>query len=250
MPVTSTISRRRLDAPRRSGAPSDARSGGGAEPSGSLIGDACVRRWRRALDASISCACARLVADSLSPPSMRAISATRASPATGVDGAARLAGRRSAWRRRSGGRRRRRPAAGASPPAPGGRGRAASSAGPTVSATAPPTPASTSSKISVDGASAPLPSSLVTTAIASAMRDSSPPEATLPSGRGVLPAWPATRNSADSRPNDCGASLAVERHLEAAAGHAELLHRLRHRGGELAAPPRGAPPRRAWLRLS
>ena len=40
------------------------------------------------------------------------------------------------------------------------------------------------------------------------MRDSSPPEATLPSGRGVVPAWPATRNSADSRPNDCGASVA------------------------------------------
>ena len=34
--------------------------------------------------------------------------------------------------------------------------------------------------------------------MASAMRDSSPPEATLASGRGVLPAWPATRNSADS----------------------------------------------------
>ena len=33
------------------------------------------------------------------------------------------------------------------------------------------------------------------TAIASAMRDSSPPEATLPTGRGVLPACPATRNS-------------------------------------------------------
>ena len=38
------------------------------------------------------------------------------------------------------------------------------------------------------------------TAIASAMRDSSPPEATLAKGRGVLPACPATRNSADSSP--------------------------------------------------
>ena len=41
------------------------------------------------------------------------------------------------------------------------------------------------------------------------MRESSPPEATLASGRGVVPAWPATRNSADSTPNDCGASVAT-----------------------------------------
>jgi hypothetical protein len=40
------------------------------------------------------------------------------------------------------------------------------------------------------------PSWLVVTAMASAMRDNSPPEATLPTGRGVLPLWPATRNSA------------------------------------------------------
>ena len=49
---------------------------------------------------------------------------------------------------------------------------------PTVSATAPPTPASTSSKISVCA----VPSWLVVTAMASAMRDSSPPEATLLTG--------------------------------------------------------------------
>ena len=65
------------------------------------------------------------------------------------------------------------------------------------------------------------------------MRESSPPEATLASGRGVVPAWPATRNSTDSTPNDCGASVGDELDLEAAAGHAELLHRSRHRGGEL-----------------
>jgi len=61
---------------------------------------------------------------------------------------------------------------------------------PTVLATAPPTPESTSSKISV---AAPVPRAwrcwLVVTAMASAMRESSPPEATLASGRGVLPAW-------------------------------------------------------------
>ncbi len=68
-----------------------------------------------------------------------------------------------------------------------------------MSATAPPMPASISSKISVAGASSPGPRAVVT-AIASASRDSSPPEATLASGRGVLPAWPATRSSTVSRP--------------------------------------------------
>jgi hypothetical protein len=80
---------------------------------------------------------------------------------------------------------------------------------PTVSATAPPTPASISSKISVAAASVPAATWLVDTAMASAIRDSSPPDATFASGRGVLPACPATRNSADSRPNDWGASCGV-----------------------------------------
>jgi hypothetical protein len=68
----------------------------------------------------------------------------------------------------------------------------------------PPTPASISSKISVGTAGAGGRSGCrtraVVTAMASASRDSSPPEATLASGRGVLPAWPATRSSTLSRP--------------------------------------------------
>lgn len=54
-----------------------------------------------------------------------------------------------------------------------------------------------------------LPSWLVVTAIASAMRDSSPPDATLPMARGVLPAWPATRNSTWSSPCACGSASGV-----------------------------------------
>ena len=73
---------------------------------------------------------------------------------------------------------------------------------PTVSATAPPTPASTSSKIRVWAA----PSWLVVTAMASAMRESSPPEATLPTRRGVLPAWPATRKPTSSSPPSAGSA--------------------------------------------
>ena len=57
-------------------------------------------------------------------------------------------------------------------------------------------PLSTSSKISV-GAALPFD---VITEMASAMRASSPPEATLASGRGATPAWPATRNSTCSSP--------------------------------------------------
>jgi hypothetical protein len=77
---------------------------------------------------------------------------------------------------------------------------------PTVSATAPPMPASISSKISV---AAPAPDRAVVTAMANARRDSSPPDATLANARGVLPAWPATRSSTLSRPKDCGSSCAI-----------------------------------------
>ena len=44
---------------------------------------------------------------------------------------------------------------------------------------------------------------------ASAMRESSPPEATLPTGRGVTPAWPATKNSTCSQPGAWGVSKRV-----------------------------------------
>ncbi|CFN62890.1 Uncharacterised protein [Bordetella pertussis] len=46
---------------------------------------------------------------------------------------------------------------------------------------------------------------LAITDSASEIRDSSPPEATLANGRGVLPAWPATRNSTCSLPCADGA---------------------------------------------
>ena len=83
----------------------------------------------------------------------------------------------------------------------------------------------------------------VVTAMASARRDSSPPEATLASGRGVLPAWPATRNSAASSPKACGSSCGSSATSKRAAGHAQLLHRLRHRGAPAWARPSGA---RGW----
>lgn len=67
---------------------------------------------------------------------------------------------------------------------------------PTVSATAPPIPASTSSKISV-GVNEAL---LVMTLMAKLIRANSPPDATLAKDRGVLPAWPATKNSICSKP--------------------------------------------------
>ena len=65
-----------------------------------------------------------------------------------------------------------------------------------ASATAPPTPASASSKISVGTGFA----CAAITAIASPIRDSSPPDATRASGRGVAPACAATRNSTSSVP--------------------------------------------------
>ena len=88
----------------------------------------------------------------------------------------------------------------------------------------------------------------VVTAIASARRDSSPPEATLASGRGVLPAWPATQELGRLQAEGLRLVLRHQRHLEAAAGHAELLHRLRHRGRQLGR--RGAARLRDALRLA
>jgi hypothetical protein len=57
-------------------------------------------------------------------------------------------------------------------------------------------PLSTSSKIKVGVVVA----FEVITEIASEMRASSPPEATLAKERGATPAWPATRNSTCSNP--------------------------------------------------
>ena len=73
---------------------------------------------------------------------------------------------------------------------------------PTVVATAPPTPESTSSNTSVPA----LPSSLVVTAMASARRDNSPPDATRSIARGADPACAETKNCTDSRP--CAAGCA------------------------------------------
>jgi len=73
---------------------------------------------------------------------------------------------------------------------------------PTTSATPPPMPTSTSSNIMVGI----LSFFAVTTRIAKLIRDNSPPEATLPSGRGATPACPATKNSTCSSPlavGDC-----------------------------------------------
>src|SRR5258706_1511347 len=71
---------------------------------------------------------------------------------------------------------------------------------PTTSATAPPIPASTSSKTSVGTDASPERS----TWIASERRESSPPEATLASGASAWPSCAATRSSTDSRPPAAG----------------------------------------------
>ena len=73
----------------------------------------------------------------------------------------------------------------------------------------------------------------------------------LASGRGVLPAWPATRNSADSRPNDCGCVLRL-------AAPPRSGRRPCRAAASPASPPRPAcgaaararASRRAWLRAS
>ena len=54
---------------------------------------------------------------------------------------------------------------------------------------------------------------LVVTAMARAMRDNSPPEATLPTGLGGLPGCPATRKLMSSRPHrvGCGAAWQPQR---------------------------------------
>ena len=69
--------------------------------------------------------------------------------------------------------------------------------------------------------------------MASAMRDSSPPEATLATGRGVLPAWPATRKLHGFQAVGLRRACRHERDLETAALHAQPLHRLRDGLGQL-----------------
>ena len=128
-----------------------------------------------------------------------------------ADVAARACRRGAAWRRRSGGRRRRRPAAGASPPAPGARAPSCFISRPTVSATAPPMPASTSSKISV-----PAPSSRVAAARLRDDRDRERDARQL-AARGHLGERPrraaGVAGDAGTRPtrapNDCGAVAAA-----------------------------------------
>ena len=67
---------------------------------------------------------------------------------------------------------------------------------PTTSATPPPMPTSTSSKI-MHGTKFWL---AVVTCKAKLMRESSPPEATLFNALGSMPEWPATKNSTVSKP--------------------------------------------------
>ena len=105
-------------------------------------------------------------------------------------------------------------------------------------------PASTSSKISVAGARATLQLGADDRRSASAMRDSSPPDATLASGRGVAAGVAGDQELGRLDAERLRRVGRTQRDLEAAAGHAELLHRLRHRGGEASAPRRAARPRR------
>ena len=106
---------------------------------------------------------------------------------------------------------------------------------PTVSATVPPMPASISSKISV-GTRCPAvragPWSRRWPARGATARRPRPP-------------WPAAAaccrrgrrrgTPPPPGPSDCGSSLLQQRHLEAAAGHAQLLHGLRDRGASAGA---------------
>ena len=112
---------------------------------------------------------------------------------------------------------------------------------PTVAATAPPMPASTSSKTSVGT----WPTSLAATWIARPMRDSSPPDATRDSGPTGCFACAAIRNSSESSPWLGRRGQRLERDFEPPAGHRERAHRRGHAMLELgsgeAALRRGAP---------
>ena len=71
-----------------------------------------------------------------------------------------------------------------------------------TAATAPPTPVSASSKIRIETGAERAAS----TAMASPMRESSPPEATRAMGRGVAPSCAAIWNSTASMPDGPGAA--------------------------------------------
>src|SRR5438034_409292 len=150
-------------------------------------------RWARRRSCS---ACSRTSCVRRSPPSMRASSATRSVGASGravetvrsfstflvtttwCSAKAAISGRwviQRTWRLRPSWRSLR----------------------PTTSATAPPMPASTSSKMSV----APLSSAAARVLSASMMRDSSPPEATRASERGSSPGLVERKNSTSSQPS-------------------------------------------------
>ena len=149
----------------------------------------------RPADCSISRACSRVRVVMSAPPSMRASSSMRASPSTGsidvrVVPPCVLLLTRSC-----------RPACEATCarcvthstcPAEA----SALSCRPTISATAPPTPASTSSKTRHCRWAALS----VATCRARLMRDSSPPEAVPARGRGGWPGFALTMNSISSRP--------------------------------------------------
>ena len=96
---------------------------------------------------------------------------------------------------------------------------------PTISATPPPTPLSTSSNTMVGMA---LPS-LAMTWIERLMRDNSPPDAILASDCGAWPGLALIRNSMLSMPQGFAASSAsvVDCYLENAAGHTETVHCIR-----------------------
>ena len=66
------------------------------------------------------------------------------------------------------------------------------------------------------------------------MRESSPPDATLRSGRGGVPGFAATRNSQRSAPFGSGSSLAGKDFDFECTAHSELGHQRRHRSAELA----------------
>src|SRR6185369_8316580 len=165
-----------LAGPRNAGDENDLSWGGIATHDAAFRVGRFAGALSSAPDASISCACARLVDESFSPPSMRAISATRASPATPstalVAAPSACFLRTTKWWSAHAATCGRCVTAKTWRPLP-----SCFINRPTVSATAPPMPASTSSKISVAGACSPC-GSMPTTATASAMRDSSPPEAT------------------------------------------------------------------------
>ncbi len=92
-------------------------------------------------------------------------------------------------------------------------------------------PVSTSSKIQRVGVGA---ASLVMTEMARLIRASSPPDATLASGRGVDPGMAGDEEFHLLQPVALAFGLVeqVQRHHEGAAGHRQSLHRIRDGAGQ------------------